>query len=160
MKRFLQFAAVAVLACAILPGCASLASAADGLVVAKSPYPPTETLDRLQRNAERAGLRVFERIDHAEGAAGVDMTLRPTQVLVFGHPKGGTPLMQCAQTIGIDLPLKALAWQDAQGQAWLGYNDPAYIARRHGVGDCAAVPKVQDSLRELVEATLAGATAP
>lgn len=160
MKRFLHFAAVAVLACAILPGCASLASAADGLVVAKSPYPPAETLDRLQRNAEQAGLRIFERIDHAEGAAGVDMALRPTQVLVFGHPKGGTPLMQCAQTIGIDLPLKALAWQDAQGQAWLGYNDPAYLARRHGAEDCAAVPKVQESLRKLVGTTLAEATAP
>lgn len=155
MKRFLQLVAIAVLGSACLPGCASLASAADGFVVAKSPYPPAETLDRLQRNAEQAGLRVFERIDHAEGAASVGMALRPTQLLVFGHPKGGTPLMQCAQTIGIDLPLKALAWQDAGGQAWLGYDDPAHIARRHGAEDCAAVPQVRDSLRKLVEATVA-----
>ncbi|MGI8560151.1 MAG: DUF302 domain-containing protein [Luteimonas sp.] len=154
MKRFLPFVAVTVLGCSPLLGCASFASAADGLVVAKSPYPPAQTLDRLQRNAEQAGLRIFERIDHTEGAASVGMTLRPTQVLVFGHPKGGTPLMQCAQTIGIDLPLRALAWQDAEGQAWLGYSDPAYIARRHGAADCAAVQNIRVSLRELVESTL------
>lgn len=155
MKRFLLITAVAVLACSSLPGCASLASAADGLVVARSPYPSAETLDRLQRNVEQKGLRIFERIDHAEGAASVGMTLLPTQVLIFGHPKGGTPLMQCAQTIGIDLPLKALAWQDAIGQSWLGYMDPAYIVLRHGADDCEAAKPVAESLEALVKATLA-----
>jgi uncharacterized protein (DUF302 family) len=66
-------------------------------------------------------------------------TIRPTELLVFGNPQGGTPLMECAQSAGIDLPLKALAWQDDSGQVWLGYNDPDYIARRHGAGECKAV---------------------
>ena len=80
------------------------------------------------------GLTVFARIDHAAGAAGVGLSLRPTEVLIFGNARGGTPLMQSAQTIGIDLPLKALVWQDASGATWLSYNDPGWLAKRHGLG--------------------------
>jgi uncharacterized protein (DUF302 family) len=82
---------------------------------------------------------VFLRVDHAAGAQKVGKSLRPTELLVFGNPQGGTPLMECAQTVGIDLPLKALAWQDAAGQVWLSYNDPQYLAERHGAKDCATV---------------------
>lgn len=94
-------------------------------------------------------------VDHAAGAATVDLKLRPTTVLVFGNPKGGTPLIQCAQTIGIDLPLKALVWQDAHGQVWLGYNDPAWIVARHGVPDCPAAAPVAKALAGLSAATVA-----
>ena len=80
------------------------------------------------------GLTVFARTDHAAGAAEVGLQLRPTAVLVFGNAKGGTPLMQAAQTVGIDLPLKVLVWQDAAGKTWLSYNDPGWIAKRHGLG--------------------------
>ena len=80
------------------------------------------------------GLTVFARIDHAAGAAEVALPLGPTAVLIFGNAKGGTPLMQAAQTTGIDLPLKALVWQDGAGKTWLSYNDPSWIAKRHGLG--------------------------
>lgn len=113
--------------------------AADGLVELKSPRPAKETMDRLEGIAKERGLQIFARIDHADGAQKVGMVLRPTEVLIFGNARGGTPLMECAQTTGIDLPLKALVWQDASGQVWLGYNDPAYLVRRHGATACAAV---------------------
>ena len=80
---------------------------------------------------------MFARIDHAAGAAAVGLSLRPTEVLIFGNAKGGTPLMQSVQTIGIDLPLKALVWQDASGDTWLSYNDPAWLAHRHGLSGAA-----------------------
>ena len=84
-------------------------------------------------------VNVFLRVDHAAGAKKIGRDLRPTELLVFGNPQGGTPLMECAQSAGIDLPLKALAWQDASGQVWLGYNDPQFIARRHEGKDCGPV---------------------
>ena len=84
-------------------------------------------------------MTVFARIDHAAGAASAGLPLRPTEVLIFGNAKGGTPLMQSVQTIGIDLPLKALVWQDASGQTWFSYNDPAFLAQRHGLGGETAV---------------------
>jgi uncharacterized protein (DUF302 family) len=77
---------------------------------------------------------IFARIDHAAGAAEVGLSLRPTEVLIFGNARGGTPLMQSAQTIGIDLPLKALVWQDVTDVTWLSYNDPSWFAKRHGLG--------------------------
>ncbi len=80
------------------------------------------------------GMRVFARINHAAGAAAAGLSLRPTEVLIFGNAKAGTPLMQSVQTIGIDLPLKALVWQDASGVTWLSYNDPSWLAKRHGHG--------------------------
>ncbi len=88
-------------------------------------------MDRLAAAVAAHGMAVLARIDHAAAAASVDMALRPTEVLIFGAPRAGTPLMLAAQTMGIDLPLKALVWQDAGGQTWLAYNDPAWLARRH-----------------------------
>ena len=97
-------------------------------------------------------MTVFARIDHAAGAEKISKLLRPTEVAIFGNPQGGTPLMECAQSMGIDLPLKALVWEDAQRQVWLGYNDPAFIAQRHSAAQCAAVGPVGKVLAELAEA--------
>jgi len=107
---------------------------ADGLITLESAYGPKDTMDRLEAVVKAKGLTVFARIDHAAGAESVGLPLPPTAVLVFGNARGGTPLMQAAQTIGIDLPLKALVWQDAAGKTLLSYNDPGWIAKRHGLG--------------------------
>ncbi len=103
----------------------------DGLVTIASKYTVGETLDRLEKALKVINITVFARVDHAAGAASVAMPLRPTELLIFGSPRGGTPLMQSIQTVGIDLPLKVLGWQDAGGQAWLTYTDPVWFARRH-----------------------------
>ena len=108
--------------------------AADGLTTIRSSYGPKDTMNRLEAEVKAKGMTVFARIDHAAGAAEAGMSLRPTELLIFGNAKGGTPLMQSAQTIGIDLPLKALVWQDASGNTWLSYNDPSWLAKRHGLG--------------------------
>jgi uncharacterized protein (DUF302 family) len=113
--------------------------AVQGLTIIKSSHAPRETMDRLEAAVTAKGLTVFARIDHAEGASTVGLSLRPTEVLIFGNAKGGTPLMQAVQTIGIDLPLKALVWQDAAGETWLSWNDPAWLAARHGVSGAEAV---------------------
>jgi uncharacterized protein (DUF302 family) len=132
----------------------TLASAADGLVAVKSSYSAKETMDRLEKVVKERGLNVFARIDHAAGASRVGKTLRATEVLIFGNPQGGTPLMECAQSAGIDLPLKALVWEDASAQVWIGYNDPAYLAQRHGAAQCAVVPNLQKALSGITEATI------
>jgi len=105
----------------------------EGLIVLACPRTPKEAMDRLAESVVRHGMTVFARIDHAAAAKEAGMTLAPTEVLIFGNPKGGTPLMQAAQTLGIDLPLKALVWQDGTGKTWIGYNDPRWLARRHAV---------------------------
>lgn len=132
----------------------SIALAADGLVEVKSPKSVKDTMNRLEEVVKQRGLTVFARIDHAAGASKVGKTLRPTELLIFGNPKGGTPLMMCAQTTGIDLPLKALVWEDASKQVWLGYNDPAYIAKRHAIADCAVVEKLRKALAGITEAVV------
>ena len=104
----------------------------DGLTTCPSSYGPKETMERLVTAVTKRGMTVLARIDHAAAAAAVGMTLRPTEVLIFGNPRAGTPLMQAAQTIGIDLPLKTLVWQDGEGKTWLAYNDPQWLAKRHG----------------------------
>ena len=108
--------------------------AADGLITVPSAFGPKETMDRLEAEIRARGMTVFARIDHAAGAAQAGLPLRPTELLIFGNAKGGTPLMQSRQTIGIDLPLKALVWQDASAKTWLSYNDPAWLGKRHGLG--------------------------
>ena len=110
------------------------AMATDGLITLRSSHGPKDTMNRLETEVKGRGLTVFARIDHAAGAAEVGLSLRPTELLIFGNAKGGTPLMDSVQTIGIDLPLKALVWQDASGNTWLSYNDPNWLAKRHGLG--------------------------
>ena len=104
----------------------------EGLIVRASRHEPKETMDRLAAAVTARGASVVARVDHAAAAATVGLALAPTEVLIFGNPRAGTPLMQAAQTIGIDLPLKALVWRDASGATFLGYNDPRWLARRHG----------------------------
>jgi len=103
----------------------------NGLITLRSSYGPKDTMNRLEALVKAKGLTVFARIDHAAGAAEAGLALRPTDLLIFGNAKGGTPLMQSMQAIGIDLPLKALVWQDASGVTWLSYNDPVWIVQRH-----------------------------
>jgi uncharacterized protein (DUF302 family) len=106
----------------------------NGLVTTKSNASVRATIDRLAAAVTSRGLQVFARIDHAAGAAEAGLELRPTELLIFGNPKGGTPLMQDVQTVGIDLPVKALAWEDADGTVWLTYNDTQWLADRHRLG--------------------------
>jgi uncharacterized protein (DUF302 family) len=113
--------------------------AVPGLTTIKSNHPPEATMSRLEAAIKAKGLTVFARIDHAEGASAAGLSLRPTELLIFGNAKGGTPLMQAVQTIGIDLPLKVLVWQDASGETRLSWNDPAWLAARHGVSGEEAV---------------------
>ena len=105
----------------------------DGLTSIRSGFGPKETMDRLEAEIRAQGMTVFARIDHATAAAETGLKLRPTELIIFGNARGGTPLMQSMQTVGIDLPLKALVWEDASGTTWLSYNEPSWIAQRHGV---------------------------
>jgi uncharacterized protein (DUF302 family) len=131
----------------------------NGLVSTESTWPVRETIDRLAAAVTEAGLMVFARIDHADNAAQAGMSLRPTELLIFGHARGGTPLMQDRQTAGIDLPVKALAWEDEAGKVWLTRNTAAWIALRHDLGDesRAAVAALAEGLQKAVaRATAAG----
>ena len=127
----------------------------EGLVASLSTLPPKATMDRLAAAVGRRGMTVLARIDHAAAARAAGLDLLPTEVLVFGNPKGGTPLMQSAQTAGIDLPLKALVWQDAEGCTWVGYNDPGWIAARHGIADA---PETIAAMRAALAAVVGEAT--
>jgi uncharacterized protein (DUF302 family) len=108
--------------------------AVEGLTTLKSGFGPKETMDRLEAAVRSKGMTVFGRIDHAAGATEAGLALRPTEVLIFGAAKAGTPLMATAQTIAIDLPLKALVYQDENGVTWLAFNQPSWLQHRHGVG--------------------------
>ena len=110
-----------------------------GLTTIASSHDPKETMDRLEIEICAKGMTVFARIDHAAGAAEVGLTLAPTELIVFGNARGGTPLMQSVQTVGIDLPLKVLVWEDSAGKTWLSYNEPSWIARRHSVANAEQV---------------------
>jgi len=110
---------------------------ANGLVTMRSGFGPQETMKRLEAEVTAKGMTVFAHIDHAAGATAAGLPLRPTDLLIFGNAKGGTPLMQQVQTIGIDLPLKALVWEDETGATWLSYNDPAFLTQRHGLDESA-----------------------
>ena len=129
--------------------------AGEGMVELESPYSVPVTMDRLVQQVEDRGLTVFARIDHAAAAKQVGKALRPTELLIFGNPESGTVFMQCEQAVGIDLPLKALVWEDAQGEVWLGYNDPAFLAKRHGATDCPVVEELKETLKGLADAVVA-----
>jgi len=117
----------------------SFALADNGLVSVKSAHDVKTTADRLESKLKEKGMRIFIRINHAQGAKNAGISLRPTELVIFGNPKVGAPFMQCGQSAAIDLPQKALIWQDASGQVWLSYNDPEYIAQRHGITECGQV---------------------
>lgn len=131
--------------------------AADGLISVKSAHDVATTIAKLQAIVESKGMKVFGQVDHQAGAASVDISLRPTQVLIFGNPKVGSPLMNCSQTIAIDLPQKALVWEKENGEVWLSYNDPEYLKARHATEGCDEVlGKVAGALGKFA----AAATAP
>jgi uncharacterized protein (DUF302 family) len=128
----------------------------DGLTTIPSSFGPKETMDRLEAEIKAKGMTVFARIDHAAGAAELGLPLRPTELLLFGSAKAGTPLMQANQAIGIDLPLKALVFENAAGKIWLSYNDPRWLAQRHGLG--AADIQTVDAMAAALNAVATKAT--
>ncbi len=132
-----------------------LVHAADGVVEVKSPHSAKDTMNKLEDIVKQRGLTVFARIDHAAGAAKIGKTLRPTELLIFGNPQGGTPLMECAQSAGIDLPLKALVTEDASAQVWISYNDPVWLAQRHGAAACPVAENLRKALAAIADAAAA-----
>ncbi len=108
----------------------------DGITKVKSTYNVSETAQRFESIAREKGLKIIAKVDHKAGAKSVNQQLRPTQLIIFGNPAVGTPLMQCNQTLAIDLPQKALIWEDQQGQVWLGYNSPKYLSESHQITGC------------------------
>ncbi len=116
-----------------------LAEQADGVIRIKSKYSVAVTVDKLESALKDKGMTIFKRVSHAEGAARVGLELRPTELMIFGNPKVGTPLMQCEQLAALDLPQKALVYEDEEGQVWFAYNDPEYIADRHNINGCDEV---------------------
>ena len=134
-------------------GLVSVAVADNGLVNVKSPHSVKDTADRLEKALTNKGMTIFIRIDHAAGAKKVGLALPPTELVIFGNPKVGTPLMRCSRGVAIDLPQKTLIWEDDQGQVWLTYNDPAYLATRHAITGCEAVlEKVGGALQNFAAA--------
>ena len=132
---------------------ASMASAENGLINVKSSRTVKETADRLESVLKEKGMTVFARIKHSDGAKKAGVDLRPTELVIFGNPKVGAPLMKCNQTVGIDLPQKALIWKDDTDQVWLTYNDPQYLSKRHGLSACAGViAKVEKALGNFAKA--------
>ena len=145
MKRI-----VLALFCAIMFTAPAVAGGT-GVITVESSYSVSETLDRLTKIMTSKGLTIFARVDHAAGAKKVDTEMAPTQLLIFGNPKLGTPLMLSERKIGLDLPLKALAWQDDNGKVWVSYNDPAYLKNRYGISDRDPVfMKITGALKKLI----------
>ena len=138
-----------VLLCVLLGMSAAMAEPLieKGLVSKKSPHSVAVTLDRLEQALKDRGVTIVTRWSHSAGAAKVGIALRPTELLLFGNPRLGSHFFTSQQTAGIDLPMKALAWEDESGQVWLGYNDPVYIAERHGIkGRGEVVQKMASAL--------------
>ena len=131
-------------------------AASEGLVKIESPYSVKETMDRFEKIAKSKGLTIFVRIDHQKNASGVDLELRPTEVLIFGNPKVGTPLMQCTQDVAIDLPQKVMVTEDENKKVWISYNDPNYLVKRHDIKDCnKVITKISNVLKKLSNAAVA-----
>ena len=130
----------------------TLSFGSHGMITIESSHSTPETADRLETVLKEKGMTVFSRIDHAAGAASIGEALRPTVLIIFGNPKVGTALMKCGQTAGIDLPLKVLVWEDENGRVKLTYNDPRFIADRHGISDCGQVlDKMTGALKGFAE---------
>lgn len=130
--------------------------AQQGLVVVPSPHDVATTMDKLESIVSDKGMTVMARVDHSANASKAELTLRPTQLLIFGNPKVGTPLMLCSQSIAIDLPQKMLVWEAEDGKVYLGYNDPAYLQERHSTAGCDEVfAKVSGALGNFAKAATA-----
>ncbi|MEO0346605.1 MAG: DUF302 domain-containing protein [Pseudomonadota bacterium] len=139
----------------LLTGCATTVD--DGLRTVPSAYDVPTTVKRLEAALTKRGMTIFNTIDHAAGAARVDQSLRPTVLVVFGNPRVGSRLMNCEQRVGIDLPMKALVYQDANGDTYLAYNPGSWIAERHGLGACSGVVQnVNNALAAFANAATSG----
>lgn len=137
---------------AILP--ASL-FAAEGIINVESPHSVEQTANKLEQVLTSKGMKIFQRIDHSAGAKTASISLNPTELLIFGNPKVGAPLMKCAPTVAIDLPQKAVIWQDNQQKVWISYNDPAYLKQRHNIQGCDEVlVKVSGALSKMTAAAV------
>jgi len=121
----------------------------NGMVHCASPYSVEETLERLGAVLQSLGIPILARIDHSGGAAAMGLAMRPTKLLIFGNARAGTPLMVAAPTLALDLPLKALVWEDAEGKVWVSYNTPQYLLERHGFPE-ELLPKIA-AIRVIVE---------
>jgi len=150
----LPFAPFLLAAAALVGG--TSARAQEGMLSVPSPHDVATTIDRLEAVLEEKGMTVFARIDHASGAEKADLSLPPTELLVFGNPRVGTPLMNCSRSIAIDLPQKMLAWHEASGETRLGWNDPLWLKERHATSGCDAVfEKVGEALEGFAAAAAA-----
>ncbi len=156
--RFLIIAAISVLLMSAISflSFAPSVDRGDGIIRVKSHHSVKQTADRLESLVKEKGLTLFIRINHAENAKKVGKNLRPTELLVFGNPNIGTPLMNCKQSVAIDLPQKALIWEDETDQVWIAYNDPQYLVDRHSITGCDdVIRKIEQALSKLAE-TVAG----
>jgi len=134
----------------------SVASADNGLISIKSAFGITETADRLEKALKSKGMTIFARVSHTEGAFKAGKELRPTELVIFGNPKIGTSLIQCGQSVAIDLPQKSLIWEDEKGQVWFSYNDPGYLAKRHNIKNCdGVINKISSALGNFARAATA-----
>ena len=127
--------------------------AADGMINIQSDFNVKETTARLENILNEKGMTIFNRIKHAESAGKVGIELRETELIIFGNPKVGSPLMKCQQSVAIDLPQKALVWEDHGSKAWISYNDPTYLEKRHGISGCGEViSKIKKALSGITKA--------
>ena len=132
------------------------AMTAEGVINIESSHSVAETADRLESILKEKGMKIFNRIKHSDGANSVGVQLNPTELVIFGNPKVGAPLMKCQQTVAIDLPQKALIWQDDGAKVWITYNDPSYLRSRHGISGCdEVISRVQKALAGMSRAAAA-----
>ncbi len=151
MYMYIKFILAAILLSLLSPVIAD-----DGLITKPSAYTVDVTVQRLKNIFEKKGVRVFAHVDHQINAEGVELKLNKLQLLIFGNPRLGTPLMQSNPTTGIDLPMKALVWEDTNGKVWLAYNDPAYLAQRHGISDRQdVIKKISGALNKMTSVATA-----
>ena len=142
----------AILMVLALVGFVVPALASDGVVNVQSTFNVEETADRLESVLQEKGMTIFNRIKHSEAAAGVGIELRNTELIIFGNPKVGSPLMKCQQSVAIDLPQKALIWEDEGAKVWISYNDPRYLQKRHNISGCEEViSKIEKALAGIAE---------
>ena len=129
------------------------AMAADGVINVQSSFNVQKTADRLESILNEKGMTIFMRIKHSESAGKVGIELRETELIIFGNPKVGSPLMKCQQSIAIDLPQKALIWEDHESKVWISYNDPDYLEKRHKISGCEVViSKIKKALSGIIKA--------
>lgn len=152
--KYLKHLGIVLVALFIMLG--SACTADNGLITKKSPHSAKQTIDRLETMLKQKGITIALRWSHSDRAKGADIDVRPTELIVFGNPKLGSHMFTSAQSAGIDFPMKVLAWEDAQGQTWLSYNDPAYLAKRHGIKDRGEiVNKMSGALKTFTDKAVA-----